>query len=75
MTSWGEKDKKHQGERRREERLAERKTDKTTEISVTERKACGKRKKLNNGRVRVVVFSPESSTTREISHEAQLQVI
>lgn len=75
MTSWGEKDKKNKGERRREERWTERKTDKGTEISVMERKACGARMKLNNGRVKVVVLSSESSTTREIRHEAQLQVI
>lgn len=35
----------------------------------------GKSQKLNNSRVKVVVLSSESSTSGEITREAQLQVI
>lgn len=79
MTKRAEKTKKHQGKR------GERQKKRWMEVKGRQIKAQrnqlwrgrprGKRWKLNNRTVKVVVLSSEPSTTGEIRREAQLQVI
>lgn len=75
MTKRAEKTKKHQGKRGERWMEVKERQIKAQRNQLWRGRSRGKRWKLNNRTVKVVVLSSEPSTTGEIRREAQLQLI